>query len=216
MANIKTRTTVNKPHQRVLPVQERSRLKLNTILDTAAKLLVEQGIEATTMQAIADTSAVSLPSIYHYFENRLAVFAALAERTMLSVDTNLARQLSDFAGSTEQSSRHLLQALFSLYQQSAGYVPLLMVLRAEPSLQELVRESNRRIASVLSEVLVLRTTLPRQRAQRIGWMLSESCEQILQAALLAKRKEGKELLEELIEMVDALILYYSAKNAIQV
>lgn len=203
----------NKPLQRVLPVQERSRRKLNTILDTAAKLLVEQGVEATTMQAIADTAALTLPSVYHYFENRLAVFAALAERTMLTVDSNLATQLSDFADSTEQSSRHLLETLFGLYQQSAGYIPLLMVLRAEPSLQDLVRESNRRIADVLSDVLVRRTTLSPQRAQRIGWILSESCEQILQAALLAKQEEGKELLDELIEMVDALLQHYITINA---
>lgn len=203
----------NKPLQRVLPVQERSRRKLNTILDTAAKLLVEQGVEATTMQAIADTAALTLPSVYHYFENRLAVFAALAERTMLTVDSNLATQLSDFADSTEQSSRHLLETLFGLYQQSAGYIPLLMVLRAEPSLQDLVRESNRRIADVLSDVLVRRTTLSPQRAQRIGWILSESCEQILQAALLANQEEGKELLDELIEMVDALLQHYITINA---
>lgn len=213
MANLEASVMANKPLQRVLPVQERSRRKLNTILDTAAKLLVEQGVEATTMQAIADTAALSLPSVYHYFENRLAVFAALAERTMLMVDSNLATQLSDFADSTEQSSRHLLQTLFALYQQSAGYIPLLMVLRAEPSLQDLVRESNRRIANVLSDVLVRRTTLSPQRAQRIGWILSESCEQILQAALLAKQEEGKELLDELIEMVDALLQHYITINA---
>lgn len=201
-------TTPARPRQRVLPVQERSRRKLDSILDATALLLVQQGVEATTMLAIAEAAGLSPATVYHYFENRLAIFAALAERTMTSVDANLASQLGEFAVSGEQSSRELLETLYRLYRETPGYVSLLTVLRAEPSLQELVRESNRRIADVLCEVLVRRTTLSLRRAQRVGWMLSESCEQILQAALLAKPEEGAELLEELIELVDALFMHY--------
>lgn len=198
-----------RPRQRVAPVQERSRRKLESILDATAALLVQQGVEASTMLAIADAAGLSPATVYHYFENRLAVFAALAERSMLTIDASLSARLNAFAVSGEHSARELLHALYRLYHQTPGYIPLLAVLRAEPSLQMLVQASNRRIADVICEVLVRRTTLSLRRAQRVGWMLSQSCDQILQEALLAPPDEGEAWLEELIGMIDALLLHYS-------
>jgi len=208
MARSDAPPAIQRPRQRVSPVQERSRQKLNAILDATASLLVQQGVEATTMLAIAEAADLSPATVYHYFENRLAIFAALAERTMAMVDTNLSERLSAFALSNEQSTHELLQTLYQLYHQTPGYVSLLTALRAEPSLQELVRESNQRIADVICEVLVRRTPLSLRRAQRLGWILSQSCDQVLQQALLSHADEAQALLEELVEMVDTLLVHY--------
>ncbi|MFO1373736.1 MAG: TetR/AcrR family transcriptional regulator [Agitococcus sp.] len=215
MARSDTMQATQRPRQRVSPVQERSRQKLNTILDATANLLVQQGVEATTMLAIAEAADLSPATVYHYFENRLAIFAALAERTMTMVDNNLSERLTAFAVSNEQSTHELLQTLYQLYHQTPGYVSLLTALRAEPSLQALVRESNRRIADVICEVLVRRTSLALRRAQRLGWILSQSCDQVLQEALLSMPEEAQALLEELTEMVDTLLVHYiqNSKNS---
>jgi AcrR family transcriptional regulator len=194
--------------QRIKPVQARSRLKMDSILDAAARLIMEQGMEAASMLAIADMAAVPPATVYHYFENRLAVFSALAARTMESADAELTQLLGVFAASAELGSTVLLTTLYQAYRNDPAYVQVLRVLRAEPSLQELVRASNQRVADVLAGVLQQRTSLPSTRAVRIAWMLSESCEQILQAALVAEEKEAKALLAELIEMIDALIQHY--------
>lgn len=197
-----------RPRQRVTPVQARSRRKLDAILDATAALLVRQGAEAISILAIAEVAGVAPPTVYHYFENRLAVFAALAERTMAAVDSGLAARLEAFAVSSEESVAGLLHALYQAYRDAPGYVAVLTALRAEPSLREVVQESNRRIADVLAGVLVQRTPLRQQRAQRIGWILSESCELVLEAALMAPPLEAEALLAELTVMMDALFRHY--------
>jgi AcrR family transcriptional regulator len=202
------KTEPARPRQRVMPVQARARRKLDAILDATAVLLARQGAEAATMLAIADEAGVSPATVYHYFENRLAVFAAVAERTMTAVDGALSAQLEAFAASAEQSSGPLLQVLYHAYHDAPGYVQVLTALRAEPALRALVQESNRRIAEVLADVLVRRTGLPPARATRVGWILSESCEQVLEAALMAPAAEAAALLGELTVMVDALFRHY--------
>ncbi len=196
------------PRQRVLPVQERSRRKIDAILDATAALLASQGVEAVSMLAIAEAAEVPAATVYHYFENRLAVLAALAGRTMLAVDTELQQRMRLSAGQQEFSSSELLQALYQAYSEAPGYVAILRALRAEPVFDSLVQESNRRGAEIIVALLSARTTLPRARAARVAFILSEFCEQILQAALMATPREAKALLRELTVMVDALFHHY--------
>lgn len=199
------------PRQRVLPVQERSRRKIDTILDATAALLAHKGVEAVSMLAIAEAAAMPAATVYHYFESRLAVLAALAERTMVAVDTQLQQHMQQLQ-KQDFSVRELLQALYQAYREAPGYVVILRALRAEPVFEGLVQESNRRGADMVVSLLAKRTRLSRVRAARIARILSEFCEQILQAALMAEPREAKALLDELTEMVDVLFQHYQEKN----
>lgn len=199
-----------RPRQRVTPVQERSRRKIDAILDATAGLLGSHGVEAASILAIAEAAEVPPATVYHYFENRLAIFAALAERTMAVVDTELTGLLEQFATSGDTSTRDLLQMVYSAYHDAPGYVAILRALRAEPTLQELVHASNQRMADVIAGVLLQRTTLPEARALRVARIISECCEQVLQVALTSDDREATALLDELTEMVDALFLHYIA------
>lgn len=199
---------VQAPRQRVLPVQERSRRKIDAILDATAGLLARKGVEAVSMLAIAEAAAMPAATVYHYFENRLAILAALAERTMVAVDAELQQRMQSSVQQQDFSSRELLQALYQAYREAPGYVVILRALRAEPVFDSLVQESNRRGAEIIVSLLASRTGLPAARASRVAWILSEFCEQILQAALMAETREAKALLDELTEMVDVLFRHY--------
>ncbi|MDI1301156.1 MAG: TetR/AcrR family transcriptional regulator [bacterium] len=196
--------------QRAKPVQQRSLDKINTILDAAAGLLSRHGVEAISMLAIAEAAGLPAPTVYHYFENRLGIFAALAERTMAAVDDDLTERLTALMTAEELGSRPLLMALYQAYHEAPGYVQLLAALRAEPALQEVMQASTRRIADVIAAVLVQRTTLSSVRAGRVGWILSESCDVVILAALTSSREEADALLEEMIEIVDTLVMHYMA------
>ena len=63
------------------PVQERSALRVQRMLDAAAELLDEVGYEATTTSQIASRAGVSVGSLYQFFPDRRAVLQALAERS---------------------------------------------------------------------------------------------------------------------------------------
>jgi len=49
------------------PKQERSRLKVESILDAAEQLLIEAGYDALTTTAVSERSGVAVGSLYQYF-----------------------------------------------------------------------------------------------------------------------------------------------------
>jgi AcrR family transcriptional regulator len=197
------------PQQRVRPVQARSRKKIDAILDATADLLQRYGIDAVTTLAIAEKAGVPPATVYHYFENRLAIFAALARRIIDAVDTNLLPILAEKLAAPVPEFRAILQGLFDAYSQAPGYVPVLTAMRAEPALQALVRESNQRSADFLATVLQRRTQLSPERAARVAWIISESCEIVLEQALISNAPEADALLDEQSTMVEVLFLYYA-------
>lgn len=62
------------------PQQERSHLRVERILDAAAAVIAEVGVEAATTNAIAAQAGTSIGSIYHFFPNKDAIVVALSER----------------------------------------------------------------------------------------------------------------------------------------
>lgn len=196
------------PRQRVTPVQARARQRIDAILDATARLLAAGSTEGVSMLAIAEAAGVPPATVYHYFENRLAVFAALARRTSAGVDAALTALLEDFAVSDRFDVGGLLVHLHAAYREAPGYVAVLRALRAEPALQEVVQESNARMAAVLADLLQRRTGLGAARAGRVAWILSEACEQVVQAALVAGETDAAALIAEMAEMVEVLLRHY--------
>lgn len=211
MASTSTPSRDNRlARQRVVPVQARSRQRIDAILDATAALLAAEGAEAATTSAIARAAGTTPATVYHYFENRLAVFAALARRTMAGVDAALTERLGALALAEELSTGDLLASLYEAYRDAPGYVAVLRALRAEPALHELVQESNLRMARVIADVLDRRTRLAPERALRVAVIMSDVCEQVVQAALMASADEAAALIAEMSEMLDVLLAHYAA------
>lgn len=57
-------------------------LKVDRILQAAARLFVERGFVGTTMDAIAEQLGMTKPFIYQYFDNKHAVLAAICDREL--------------------------------------------------------------------------------------------------------------------------------------
>lgn len=201
------------PRQRVQPVQARSRQKIDAILDATARLLATHGVDAISTSAIAEEAGVPAPTVYHYFENRLAVFAALARRVIDDVDAALIPLIQAQMAQPQPNIRLTLQGLFDAYAKSPEYAAVLSTLRAEPALQEIVKQSNERVAAVIAAMLSSRSGLPAARAKRVGWIVAESCDAVLQRALLAGKSEAKALFEELIVVIECLFAHYSTIGA---
>ncbi|MEH1864512.1 MAG: TetR/AcrR family transcriptional regulator, partial [Nostoc sp.] len=64
------------------PSGKRGQQRRNLILDTAADLLAERGVEAINTNALAERADISVGSVYQYFSNKEAILAALGERYM--------------------------------------------------------------------------------------------------------------------------------------
>jgi AcrR family transcriptional regulator len=62
------------------PRQERGERRVEEILDAAALVIAETGVEGATTNAIADRARASVGSLYHFFPHKQAIVQALAER----------------------------------------------------------------------------------------------------------------------------------------
>lgn len=63
---------------RRVPTQERSKKRVERIIDAAAYVFAEEGYDAATMEGIAERAETSIGSIYQFFPNKLSLFTALA------------------------------------------------------------------------------------------------------------------------------------------
>jgi AcrR family transcriptional regulator len=67
---------------RTEPVQQRSAERIELLLDAAAQLIDEDGIDGVTTSAVAKRSESSVGVVYRYFPNIQALLRALAVRNM--------------------------------------------------------------------------------------------------------------------------------------
>lgn len=65
---------------RRVPTQDRSRLRVERMLDAAAEVFADVGIEAATTEAIAARAGTSIGSLYQFFPNKKALFYAIVAR----------------------------------------------------------------------------------------------------------------------------------------
>ena len=64
------------------PVQARAAHRIEALLDAAAAVVVEHGIEHLTTALVAERAGASIGTVYRYFPDRVAVLVALAERNL--------------------------------------------------------------------------------------------------------------------------------------
>lgn len=112
------------------PQQERGRQRVQTILDSAAAIVAQDGLAALSMQRLAKHAKTSIGSMYHFFPDRHAVIKALADRHTESIEA-LVRDMA-LASDDEWrrlSAEEVIQRLFSPYAQylreHADYLPVM-------------------------------------------------------------------------------------------
>jgi AcrR family transcriptional regulator len=70
------------------PSGSRGQQRRDLILDTAANLLADNGIEAINTNVIAEQANISVGSVYQYFSNKEAILIALGERYIQQLGKN--------------------------------------------------------------------------------------------------------------------------------
>jgi len=81
---------------RTEPVQQRSNERITLLLDTAATLIDEKGIDGLTTSDVAARSRSSVGVVYRYFPNIQSLLRALAARNMQRfLETSFARLEAD-------------------------------------------------------------------------------------------------------------------------
>ncbi len=71
------------------PQQARSRAKIELILEASTRLIERDGIQALTTNAIAETTGLSIGTLYQYFDGKESIVRALVQREMAKLSARV-------------------------------------------------------------------------------------------------------------------------------
>jgi AcrR family transcriptional regulator len=193
------------PVARKQPSQSRSRVTVDAILDATIRLLVTEG-SATTNQ-IAKLAGVSIGSLYQYFPNRDALFAAVIERERQRMEDVVLAQVTELLTKPiSLAARELVKLLLD----TAVFDPHLhaILLEHAPRVGKLadIGQVRERVASFFRAYLELHKSELRARNVDLAvFILSNALEAIGHAA---KKTYGRQVSEEVIDEMTQLVLRY--------
>lgn len=109
------------------PKQKRGQQRVAQILDAAARLIVSEGYENVSTNAIAKEAKTSIGSLYQFFPNKDAIYLALAQRYVDELNGLLAQTAMAINDSLSFQDRfdQLLDQLALFYLENPGFQPLL-------------------------------------------------------------------------------------------
>ncbi len=85
------------PRARRKPKQLRARQTVQAVLDAVIRILKREGSAAATTNRIAEVAGVSIGSVYQYFPDKRAIYAALHQRHMEEIDRLVEKTLVENA-----------------------------------------------------------------------------------------------------------------------
>jgi len=94
------KATSSQSEKRRKPTQRRARLTVEAILDAVIRILKREGYAAVTTNRIAEVAGVSIGSLYQYFPDKRAIFAALHRRHIDHIDRCIQTTLVEHAASS--------------------------------------------------------------------------------------------------------------------
>jgi len=163
------------------PQQERSRARVEAILDVALALVVEHGAEALAMREVARRAGVQISSVYQYFPSKAAILRELARRNLERVQQILqgevARLLTEHGGrpTPAQAVHRVVDAYYAHYRDQPAAVAVWAGAQADHGLRELDIEDTRRTAQFLVQPLMAMLALADpQDAFALALLLAET------------------------------------------
>ena len=118
------------------PVQARSRETVERILDAAAALIDDEGVDAVTTRAIVDKAGIAAPSLYRFFADREQVLDALVERHLGQLSAFLDEAEKDWSPtSVEEFVDRELGAYADYYRRHPNAARLWLDGRVSPTVR---------------------------------------------------------------------------------
>jgi len=199
------RTHEATPKRRV-PRQERSRRRVEGILDAAATLVVERGVEALTTRDIAEAAGVPVASLYQYFADKEAVLIALAARDMEEMDAQVVEDLAGLEVLTVAGIvRTTMMAFVAVYHRRRAFVEIYLRGRTNAAVHQFGREHNARVAETLHAFAVDAGLAGPGLTPAMALLAVEVGDRVFQLAFERDADGDPVLIEEGITMVTAYL-----------
>ncbi|MEU6187643.1 TetR/AcrR family transcriptional regulator [Nocardia sp. NPDC047038] len=151
------------------PVQQRSRERVQRILDAAVEIITAEGTDAATVRSVAERAGVPSATVYQFFTNRDAIFEQLLARELTRLDSELEESLAtarphpDIAAAVEAfiafHGRH--------YMSHPDFVALYYASRHNEALRDDIREHLGRLTDLLHRHLLATGLLAPGTSRRV-------------------------------------------------
>lgn len=153
------RTAADRTRPRRTPRQARSRWMVAVILEAAARVFAERGIDGASTNLIAERAGVSIGSLYQFFPGKSAVLAALVEHYRQDLRALWDEVLTPEACAAvpvQVSVDRIVDALWRLADQRPGFIRLMHGGQVSPDLapaeSALLAEARERIGVVVAAI----------------------------------------------------------------
>lgn len=113
------------------PVQTRSVVMIEKVLDATESLVARQGIGGLTMDGVAAEAGVSKGGVLHHFRSKDALVDALVTRKLTVLDDDLARHRAEFSDTASSTLRGMAALGLSQYGDSQAFPRALLLAAVE-------------------------------------------------------------------------------------
>jgi len=193
------------------PVQQRSRLTVDQILEAAARVFAKRGYAGTTTNHIAERAGVSIGSLYQYFPNKDTILVALHAQHMEGASEVL-RTMMEEALREKKAPEHLLRRFVrQIVEMHASEPALHHVLLYEgprtPELSEKVHAIEDNMAHAVEQVLAERGGISRPHAKHAAYLVVHVVENMAHEYVIHPPPEMpiEVFIEELVTMLSGYI-----------
>jgi AcrR family transcriptional regulator len=185
----------------VRPVQQRAKDTVEQILDNAASLLDEVGVDAFNTNLLAERANVAVRSVYRYYPNKLAVIVGLAERQAREWQGLFAQLLEPMADPSQDAFdawNSVLDGYVAYIEGRQGRSAIHRAMQALPQLAEVNRRDNDALSDAIAAALKTRgLRQPRARLRLISRVLLDTQDVAVDEALSRRGRVPVHLLDEL-------------------
>jgi AcrR family transcriptional regulator len=189
------------------PTQRRAVATVDAVLDAVIRLLKREGFGALTTNRIAEVAGVSIGSVYQYFADKSAIFAALHQRHIEQIDRLIANTLVKHAASPlDELIRVLVEAMVDAH---TGDPELFALLASEvPHRAGSTQDFATRLHGVFRLAVSSKAPELEKRGDldKVVFVMANMVESLSHAAAL-RRPSGVSLDEAKAEAVKAVLAY---------
>lgn len=189
------------PGLRRVPVQQRSREKVERALRAAEALLEREGLTALTLSRVAEESGVSVGALYQYLPDREAIVGALSSMYYARLEEGMDELV---AGLTAERSADpvgdVIEAIAQMYRGQSATRALRAGLQGADQLA-LGREHKQRMVAKVQVLLVAYGMVPQDSADTVARMIFFAADGVMHEVFADDERGDAALLAELEGML---------------
>lgn len=164
------------------PVQERSKVTVDAILQASLQVLVDVGFDKLTTTRVADVAGVGVGTLYQYFPSKASLLFALLERQMASLENALVTAMMASQDlPLEQRVEAVIDALIDLKRGSA-HVTLHGYLQHVDGMRT-VRKTMRKVIGGIAMMIAPHVSDPNVDLEMVAQIVATSIQGAIEAVL---------------------------------